>query len=140
MFICSVAEIHFNPNQFDLVFDWFFHHIQTQDRSMVAKMSMVLWGLWTQRNNSLWRHANLSSSRVIAYCLCLRHDFLLTTTGLQGIVNIIYRPTAGLTSCHPTASFYKQIELLILSLTLLVLLCVLFFLYSSYFFRGSFVK
>ena len=74
---------------------------------MVAKMSMVLWGLWTQRNNILWHHDNLSPSRVVSDCLCFRHDWLSTISGLQGVVNTIYRPTAGLMWCCPTAGFYK---------------------------------
>ena len=69
----SVVGIHFNPNQFESVSAWFFHQIQTQDQSMVAKMSMVLWGLWTQCDNILWRHANLSPRVVVDY-LCFIHD------------------------------------------------------------------
>ena len=75
---------------------------------MVAKMSMVLWGFSVyKRNNSLWRHANLSPSRVVVDCLYFRHDWRLTTTGLQGVVNTVYRPTIGLMWCRPTAGFYK---------------------------------
>ena len=73
-------------------------------------MRMVLWGLWTQRNNILWNHANLSPSRVVVDYLYFIHDWLLTTTGLLSVCSYClsaHLAPASLMWCRPMVGFCK---------------------------------
>ncbi|XVE56995.1 hypothetical protein DITRI_Ditri04bG0055900 [Diplodiscus trichospermus] len=58
----NVLPVNINADRF---VDWFEAMVQVWDEEYIERVCMVLWAVWKQRNNKLWKNQDLSLMQVV---------------------------------------------------------------------------
>ena len=79
-------------NTSESLIEWFFKLINTQNKEVIGKNSVVLWAIWIQRSNRYWNGSHESVARTVYLALEFLFDWISIKESAKTVSQVIPFP------------------------------------------------